>query len=83
MYLQKIILNAGARLLPYTPSKLSFQFIGDSLSSVSAYDITRRIETNINFRATYYLMESLEPGQLSPPRRSRRNPQSTPNQVPA
>ncbi|KIM25822.1 hypothetical protein M408DRAFT_204691 [Serendipita vermifera MAFF 305830] len=33
LYLQKIILNSGARLLPYTPSKLAFQFIGDSLSS--------------------------------------------------
>lgn len=33
IYLEKIILNSGARLLRYTPSKLAFQFIGDSLSS--------------------------------------------------
>ncbi|KAI0651069.1 SGNH hydrolase [Trametes meyenii] len=31
--LESISLNAGARLLPYTPSKLAFQFIGDSLSA--------------------------------------------------
>ncbi|KAI0369516.1 SGNH hydrolase [Pilatotrama ljubarskyi] len=31
--LENIVLNKGARLLPYTPSKLAFQFIGDSLSA--------------------------------------------------
>ncbi|KAI0791093.1 SGNH hydrolase-type esterase domain-containing protein [Abortiporus biennis] len=31
--LDTIVLNQGARLLPYTPSKLAFQFIGDSLSA--------------------------------------------------
>ncbi|CAL1698479.1 unnamed protein product [Somion occarium] len=31
--LENIILNPGARLLPYTPSRLAFQFIGDSLSA--------------------------------------------------
>ncbi|KAI3614797.1 gdsl-like lipase acylhydrolase domain protein [Moniliophthora roreri] len=31
--LQSIILNSDARLLPYKPSKLTFQFIGDSLSA--------------------------------------------------
>lgn len=36
MYLEKIILNSGAKLLPYTPSRLTFQFIGDSLSAVSS-----------------------------------------------
>lgn len=35
LYLEKIILNSGAKLLPYTPSHLTFQFIGDSLSAVS------------------------------------------------
>jgi hypothetical protein len=35
MYLEKIILNSGAKLLSYTPSRLAFQFIGDSLSAVS------------------------------------------------
>lgn len=35
IYLEKIAINSDARLLPYTPSKLNFQFIGDSLSSVS------------------------------------------------
>ncbi|KAK7684463.1 hypothetical protein QCA50_012410 [Cerrena zonata] len=30
---EKIILNDGARLLPYSPSRLGFQFIGDSLSA--------------------------------------------------
>lgn len=33
MYLEKIILNNGAKILPYAPSRLSFQFIGDSLSA--------------------------------------------------
>lgn len=27
----------GAKLLPFTPSKLAFQFIGDSLSAVSTF----------------------------------------------
>ncbi|KAI0673214.1 SGNH hydrolase [Trametes maxima] len=31
--LESISLNVGARLVPYTPSKLAFQFIGDSLSA--------------------------------------------------
>ncbi|KZT39757.1 hypothetical protein SISSUDRAFT_984329 [Sistotremastrum suecicum HHB10207 ss-3] len=31
--LETIGLNAGAKLLPYTPQKLAFQFIGDSLSA--------------------------------------------------
>lgn len=31
--LENITLNAGAVLLPYRPSKLAFQFIGDSLSA--------------------------------------------------
>lgn len=31
--LEKIVLNRGAKLLPYVPSKLAFQFIGDSLSA--------------------------------------------------
>ncbi|KAA1475933.1 hypothetical protein DENSPDRAFT_842816 [Dentipellis sp. KUC8613] len=31
--LQSITLNRGAQLLPYTPSKLAFEFIGDSLSA--------------------------------------------------
>ncbi|TBU22635.1 SGNH hydrolase-type esterase domain-containing protein [Dichomitus squalens] len=31
--LETIVLNKGAELLPYTPSKLAFQFIGDSLSA--------------------------------------------------
>ncbi|KAH8115002.1 SGNH hydrolase [Phellopilus nigrolimitatus] len=31
--LESIVLNSGADLLPYTPSKLAFQFIGDSLSA--------------------------------------------------
>ncbi|KAH8092168.1 SGNH hydrolase-type esterase domain-containing protein [Cristinia sonorae] len=31
--LETIQLNHGAKLLPYTPSKLSFHFIGDSLSA--------------------------------------------------
>ncbi|KAH9910208.1 SGNH hydrolase [Epithele typhae] len=35
MNLEEIILNPGAKLLKYTPSKLAFQFIGDSLSAVS------------------------------------------------
>ncbi|KAH9851249.1 SGNH hydrolase [Lenzites betulinus] len=30
---ENIVLNKGAELLPYTPSKLTFQFIGDSLSA--------------------------------------------------
>ncbi|KIM32699.1 carbohydrate esterase family 2 protein [Serendipita vermifera MAFF 305830] len=33
LYLEKITLNSGAKLRPYTPSQLNFQFIGDSLSS--------------------------------------------------
>ncbi|KAG8758158.1 hypothetical protein FRC14_000656 [Serendipita sp. 396] len=33
MYLEKIVLNRGAQLAPYIPSKLAFQFIGDSLSA--------------------------------------------------
>ncbi|KJA24896.1 hypothetical protein HYPSUDRAFT_65204 [Hypholoma sublateritium FD-334 SS-4] len=31
--LESVVLNSDAVLLPYTPSKLSFQFIGDSLSA--------------------------------------------------
>ncbi|KAI0041665.1 hypothetical protein FA95DRAFT_1501133 [Auriscalpium vulgare] len=31
--LESIVLNAGAKLVPYVPSKLAFQFIGDSLSA--------------------------------------------------
>ncbi|KAI0772377.1 SGNH hydrolase [Trametes elegans] len=31
--LESIALNEGAKLLPYVPSKLAFQFIGDSLSA--------------------------------------------------
>jgi len=31
--LEQIVLNPGARLMSYTPSKLAFQFIGDSLSA--------------------------------------------------
>ncbi|THH04832.1 hypothetical protein EW145_g5236 [Phellinidium pouzarii] len=31
--LESIALNSGAELLPYTPSNLAFQFIGDSLSA--------------------------------------------------
>ncbi|KAH9886685.1 SGNH hydrolase [Cubamyces lactineus] len=31
--LESIVLNKGAQLLPYTPSKLALQFIGDSLSA--------------------------------------------------
>ncbi|RDX49730.1 SGNH hydrolase [Lentinus brumalis] len=31
--LESIVLNKGANLLSYTPSKLAFQFIGDSLSA--------------------------------------------------
>ncbi|KAI0633101.1 SGNH hydrolase [Trametes polyzona] len=31
--LESIVLNQGARLLPYIPQKLAFQFIGDSLSA--------------------------------------------------
>ncbi|KAM5540984.1 hypothetical protein V8D89_005295 [Ganoderma adspersum] len=31
--LETIVLNRGAKLLPYVPSKLAFQFIGDSLSA--------------------------------------------------
>ncbi|TDL27074.1 SGNH hydrolase [Rickenella mellea] len=31
--LQNIVLNTGAKLLPYVPSKLAFTFIGDSLSA--------------------------------------------------
>ncbi|KAI0073215.1 SGNH hydrolase [Panus rudis PR-1116 ss-1] len=31
--LESVVLNRGARLLPYTPSRLTFQFIGDSLSA--------------------------------------------------
>ncbi|KAI8996285.1 SGNH hydrolase [Trametes punicea] len=31
--LESVVLNKGARLLPYTASKLAFQFIGDSLSA--------------------------------------------------
>ena len=30
-------LSKDAKLLPYTPSKLTFQFIGDSLSAVSIF----------------------------------------------
>ncbi|PSS11032.1 hypothetical protein PHLCEN_2v3328 [Hermanssonia centrifuga] len=33
MNLESIVLNSGAKLLPYTPSKLAFQVIGDSLSA--------------------------------------------------
>ncbi|KAL0952594.1 hypothetical protein HGRIS_006849 [Hohenbuehelia grisea] len=33
IHLDNIVLNSGAVLLPYKPSKLSFQFIGDSLSA--------------------------------------------------
>ncbi|KAJ7206784.1 SGNH hydrolase-type esterase domain-containing protein [Mycena pura] len=33
MNLESITLNEGASLLPYIPSKLAFQFIGDSLSA--------------------------------------------------
>ncbi|KAH7928012.1 hypothetical protein BV22DRAFT_1005797 [Leucogyrophana mollusca] len=33
MNLESIELNAGAQVLPYEPSKLAFQFIGDSLSA--------------------------------------------------
>lgn len=33
MNLESIVLNSGAKLLSYTPSKLAFQFIGDSLSA--------------------------------------------------
>lgn len=36
MQVSSITLNSGATLLPYEPSKLVFQFIGDSLSAVSA-----------------------------------------------
>ncbi|KAF7967360.1 hypothetical protein HWV62_30979 [Athelia sp. TMB] len=31
--LETLTLNSGAKLIPYTPSKLAFQFIGDSLSA--------------------------------------------------
>ncbi|OSD00709.1 hypothetical protein PYCCODRAFT_1393004 [Trametes coccinea BRFM310] len=34
--LEAISLNKGARLLPYTPSRLAFQFIGDSLSALTS-----------------------------------------------
>ncbi|KAJ7461925.1 SGNH hydrolase-type esterase domain-containing protein [Mycena latifolia] len=33
MNLESIVLNQGASLVPYVPSKLAFQFIGDSLSA--------------------------------------------------
>ncbi|KAJ7288858.1 SGNH hydrolase-type esterase domain-containing protein [Mycena rebaudengoi] len=33
MHLESIDLNAGARLVPYKPSKLAFEFIGDSFST--------------------------------------------------
>ncbi|KAJ7677578.1 hypothetical protein B0H14DRAFT_3064722 [Mycena olivaceomarginata] len=33
MHLESIDLNAGAKLVPYRPSKLVFEFIGDSLST--------------------------------------------------
>ncbi|KAJ7887298.1 SGNH hydrolase-type esterase domain-containing protein [Mycena olivaceomarginata] len=33
MHLESIDLNAGAKLVPYKPSKLVFEFIGDSLST--------------------------------------------------
>ncbi|KAJ6626030.1 SGNH hydrolase-type esterase domain-containing protein [Mycena sp. CBHHK59/15] len=33
MNLESIVLNEGASLLPYTPARLAFQFIGDSLSA--------------------------------------------------
>jgi hypothetical protein len=36
MYLESIKLNSDAKLLPYNPSRLAFQFIGDSLSAVSS-----------------------------------------------
>src|ERR1700761_2580920 len=37
MNLESIELNAGAKLVNFTPQKLAFQFIGDSLSAVSFY----------------------------------------------
>ncbi|TFY59657.1 hypothetical protein EVG20_g7702 [Dentipellis fragilis] len=46
--LESIALNHGAQLLPYTPSKLAFEFIGDSLSAAHStynyiiYDTFRR-----------------------------------------
>ncbi|KAI0758850.1 SGNH hydrolase [Fomes fomentarius] len=35
IHLESIVLNEGAKLLPYKPSELAFQFIGDSLSAGS------------------------------------------------
>jgi len=35
MNLETIELNAGAKLIPYRPQSLAFQFIGDSLTAVS------------------------------------------------
>ncbi|KAG9005310.1 hypothetical protein FRB95_007573 [Tulasnella sp. JGI-2019a] len=36
--LDSLVLNAGAKLLPYEPSKLHFQFIGDSLTAALGDD---------------------------------------------
>ncbi|KAG9010250.1 hypothetical protein FRB94_010778 [Tulasnella sp. JGI-2019a] len=36
--LDSLVLNQGATLLPYEPSKLRFQFIGDSLTAVRVID---------------------------------------------
>ncbi|KAJ7101357.1 SGNH hydrolase-type esterase domain-containing protein [Mycena belliarum] len=33
MHLESIVLNAGAKLVPYVPSELAFEFIGDSFST--------------------------------------------------
>lgn len=37
-----MIASQGAKLLPYKPSELAFQFIGDSLSAVSSLPVTCR-----------------------------------------
>jgi hypothetical protein len=45
LHLESLEVNDGAKLLPYVPQKLSLQFIGDSLSSVSS-NIFPVCETN-------------------------------------
>lgn len=37
LHLVSIVLNPGAKLLRYKPSKLAFQFIGDSLTAVRRF----------------------------------------------
>ncbi|EMD37519.1 hypothetical protein CERSUDRAFT_49893 [Gelatoporia subvermispora B] len=63
--LENIVLNPGAKLLPYTPSDIHFQFIGDSLSAGGQYlpqivDQAWTFLTPENFKAEHLI--NAQPG---------------------